>query len=129
MNIIIKDIPHKEQRYPTCGDWWFENGELHIRVSKELPAPCRMLIALHELAEVMMCMANGVTQEDVDKFDMDYEKNRQPGDESEPGDSVNAPYWKEHGYATAIERIVATQMGWPWNEHEKEINGLFDETD
>ena len=126
MNIIIKSIPHKEHRYPTCGDWWYENGDLHIRVSEEMPIRSQHLVVLHELAEVMMCQANGVSQESVDHFDMNFEANRHPDDESEPGDHADAPYNVQHGLATAIERIAATQMGVNWLEHEKDIGKLFE---
>lgn len=125
MNIIIKSIPHKEHRYPTCGDWWFEDGTLQIRVSEELPEKSQELVVLHELAEVFMCKANGVTQEQVDQFDMNFEANRHPDDESEPGDHPDAPYKDQHGLATAIERIAATQMGVNWLDHEHDIEHLF----
>jgi hypothetical protein len=127
MKILIESIPHAQQRYSTCGDWWFENGDgmnLQIRVSEELPHESKMLVALHELAEVMMCMANGVNQEAVDKFDIEFEKHRHPDDDSEPGDHIDAPYHREHGFATAIERIAATEMGIGWLEHDKAIMDL-----
>lgn len=130
MKINIESIPHKEHRYPTCGDWWIDpDGTIQIRVSEEMGDKSQQLVAVHELAEVLMCLANGVSQEDVDRFDMDFEKHRHPDDESEPGDHAEAPYCREHGYATAIERIMATHMGVEWLDHEKRITELFDETD
>lgn len=129
MNIIIKSIPHKDHRYPTCGDWYFEqDGTLIILVSDEMDPQSQQLVALHELAEVMMCQAAGITQKEVDDFDMNYEANRADGDESEPGDSAHAPYNKQHSVATAIERTVCAQMGLAWADHEQEVNKLFDET-
>jgi hypothetical protein len=126
MNVFIKPIPHKEHRYPTCGDWWFdENRDMQIRVSQELPDASQQLVALHEYAEALMCRANGVTQKDVDDFDMNFEANRKPDDESEPGDHVEAPYCREHGFATALERMVATHIGVGWMEHEQSIGDLF----
>ena len=127
MKINIESIPHSTHRYPTCGDWWFDaDGSLQIRVSEEMPDTSKELVVLHELAEVLMCKANGVTQKQVDDFDMAYESNRKPGDESEPGDQKNAPYFVQHGLATGIERIVATQMGVVWPEHEAAIGKLFE---
>jgi hypothetical protein len=128
--VIIRAIPHKEHRYPTCGDWWYdpEDGTLQIRVSQEMPLFSQQLVALHELAEVFMCAANGITQKQVDDFDMNYEANRQPGDESEPGEQPNAPYFAQHGLATAVERMAATQMGVVWPQHEQEIVKLFEPT-
>ena len=37
MNVCIKIIPHKEQRYPTVGDWFFDvNGDLFIQGLKNV---------------------------------------------------------------------------------------------
>lgn len=126
MNIIIKTIPHSAQRYPTCGDWLYEDGQLHIRVSKMSDSRFEFLVALHELVEVKLCEWSGVTQEMVDKFDMDYEKHRHPNDNSEPGDSPDAPYRFQHCLATGVERIVAAVLGVDWLEYEKAIDALFE---
>jgi len=126
MNIFVKAIPHSQQRYPTCGDWWFEDGTLQIRVSEEMSWQSQQLVVLHELAEVMMCQANGISQKQVDEFDMNFEANRKPDDESEPGDSPQAPYQKQHNIATGIERIVCAQMGLAWSDHEADVNKLFE---
>lgn len=126
MNISIRSIPHKSHRYPTCGDWWLEDDTLHIRVSEEMPERSQQLVVLHELAEFFMCNANGVTQESVDHFDMNYEANRHPDDESEPGDHEDAPYHTQHRLATAIETIAAAQMNVNWLDHEKAVGKLFE---
>ena len=126
MNIIIRSIPHKSHRYSTCGDWFEEDGTLVILVSEEMDPYSQQLVALHELAEVFMCQANGVTQKEVDEFDMNYEANRKPDDDSEPGDSAHAPYNKQHSLATAIERMVCAQMGLTWADHEREVEKLFE---
>jgi len=34
MNIFIKKIPHSSQRYPTVGDWYWDDGALFINVSQ-----------------------------------------------------------------------------------------------
>jgi hypothetical protein len=126
MNITIKSIPHAKHRYPTVGDWWFEDGgeTLQIRVSQELPQKSQDLVVLHELAEVFMCRANGVGQLEVDQFDMAYEKNRKSGDTSEPGDQKDAPYFLQHQIATMIELIASRQMDVNWQKHEDEIEAL-----
>ncbi len=126
MNINIKSIPHAEHRYPTCGDWWYEDGgaTLQIRVSDELPEKTQQLVVLHELAEVFMCAANGVSQESVDEFDKAYEANRKPGDVSEPGDQKDAPYFIQHQIATMIELIASRQMDVNWDAHADAIEAL-----
>lgn len=133
MKIIIESIPHKQHRYPTCGDWFYDEQEpgtleptLRIRVSKELSVKSQELVVLHELAEVMMCNAMGITQQQVDEFDMKFEAERKDGDESEPGDSPDAPYRNQHAIATLVERAVAIHMGVNWESHEASIAHLFE---
>lgn len=144
MKIIIETIPHSEQRYPTVGDWYYteepkfiENNDgtgtreptgieqvLHIKVSKMENWRYEALVAIHELAEVLMCKFAGVTQEQVDMYDMEFEKNRKPGDVSEPGDYVAAPYFKQHGVASGIERIIGAELGVDWNNYADAVEAL-----
>lgn len=133
MNVKIEIIPHTEQRYPTVGDWYFEHScpgapkescDLVIRVSKLSDWRLEMLVAIHEMAEVVLCKDAEVSQESVDAFDIEYEKDRKEGDNSEPGDSPLAPYRKQHCIATGIERILAAEMGVVWNQYEAELETL-----
>lgn len=126
-SISIKTIPHSEQRYPTCGDWYYdENGDLQIRVSIMEDARYEFLVALHELVEVKLCEWTGVSQKAVDAFDMEYEKNRAADDDSEPGDSPYAPYRLQHCLAIGVERVVAAVLQIDWQAYEKAITALFD---
>ena len=123
MRITINKIPHAKQRYPTCGDWEFfteftPNDLLSISVSEEMGGDSCFLVAMHELIEVKLCMQHGVTQQQVDDFDMTFK-----GD-GEPGDDPAAPYHKEHLFATLMERKMAKAMGVNWDEHEARINAL-----
>lgn len=129
MNINIEIIPHETHRYPTVGDWWFdEQGNIQIRVSKLSDWRREALIAVHELAEVLMCKHDGVSQESVDEFDKQFEAKREAGeltDEyAEPGDSSDAPYVKQHCVATGIERVLAAELGVKWREYERELEEL-----
>lgn len=128
MKIIITTTDHKNQRYPTVGDWYFEKTVteevLQIKVSKLSDWRREMLIAVHELVEVLLCKHDGVTQEQVDAFDMAFEKTRPEGNEDEPGDSTEAPYRRQHCIATGIERILAAELEVDWSEYEKELMNL-----
>lgn len=127
MKIIIETIPHEEQRYTTVGDWFYEpDGTLRIKVSDMEDKRLCKLVAIHELVEVLTCELNGVTQQQVDDFDMAYEANRPEGDDSEPGDDSKAPYRKEHCLATGIERILAAEWGVDWNVYADELESLPD---
>jgi hypothetical protein len=142
MNIFIKIIPHKEQRYETVGDWQFEKlhkGEQYIKVlTKEQSeflgitvsdlADERMncLVIFHELIEALLCKFSSpeVTAVQVDEFDTEFEKLRKPDDESESGDDPRAPYHSQHQIATVFEKEFARQLGVNWEEYNKKINEL-----
>jgi hypothetical protein len=124
MNVKIEIIPHDQHRYPTVGDWFFEGEDLVIRVSKLSDWRREMLIAIHELAEVLLCKQRGITTESVDAFDKAFEAARTPDNEDEPGDEPAAPYVKEHCVATGIERIMAAELGVSWKDYEQELTDL-----
>ena len=125
MNIRIQVIPHKDQRYPTVGDWFYDRGgDLVIRVSRLSDWRREMLVAIHELTEVLLCKHDGVSQEAVDAFDIAFEERRPEGNEDEPGDEPSAPYVKQHCIATGVERILAAHLGVSWKEYEEELSKL-----
>jgi hypothetical protein len=82
------------------------------------------LVAIHELVEVWLCNKRGITDEAVSAFDIEYEKNRPEGDESEPGNHPDAPYRKEHFFATNIERMIALELGLDWEKYSKAVMSL-----
>ena len=125
MKIIIETIPHKSQPYSTCGDWRRDaDGTLHIKVSQEIGDKFALLVALHELIEVTLCEEHGISCMEVDAFDKAYERTRPENDDSEPGDHPEAPYRKEHFFATSVERLMATELGVDWFEYSDKINQL-----
>jgi hypothetical protein len=125
MNVTIKTIPHSKQRYPTCGDWFYDKrGDLHIRVSKMSDWRYELCVAVHELVEVLLCHQVGISQKSVDEFDINFEKKRKPGNVDEPGDDDRAPYRIQHGIASGIERILGTLLGISWNKYAEEVESL-----
>lgn len=128
MNITIKTIPHTEQRYETCGDWYFDKeGNIEIRVSDMGDWKKEFLVAYHELLEVALCKDRGITIEQVDAFDMQFEKERLEGKhipDEEPGYAEDAPYRNEHFMAEACERIAANQLNVNWKEYDETCMNL-----
>jgi hypothetical protein len=125
LKIIIETIPHATHRYPTVGDWFYDpDGTLHIKVSALSDWRHEALVAIHELAEAMLCKQDGVSQESVDKFDKDFEDHRHPDNNDEPGDDPMAPYAKQHCVATGIERIMAANLAVSWNEYADGLEKL-----
>ena len=125
MKIVIETIPNKSQKYRTVGNWFREtDGTLRIQVSEEIGDKAASLVALHELIEVLLCEDRGITQIAVDKFDIEFEDERKPGNTDEPGDDPRAPYRKEHFFATSIERLMAAELGVDWKLYDAAINDL-----
>ena len=119
MKLNIATIPHSEQRFGQCGDWWTDlDGTIEIRVSDMRNPPFELAVVLHEIIEVALCLAANVSESSVDRFDMEY-----MGD-GEPGDNPAAPYWKQHVVASICERAIAHCLNIDWNEYSKAIERL-----
>lgn len=133
MKVLIETIPHEQQRYPTVGDWQYEQGSemegrtLHIRVSRMTNWRFVFLVAIHEFVEAILCDHAGVSEQEVDAFDIKFEEDRKAGKhapQDEPGDDVNAPYYQQHQIASGIERIMAASLNVDWNEYAEEVESL-----
>lgn len=137
--IFIESIPHNEQRYDTCGDY-FKTKDPYLRKTlqfftiSESKADYEFLILMHEMTEWYLTEKNGILEKDITKFDKTYEKARtkgikapcgcKPTKDSEPGNDKHAPYNKEHIFATKIEKILAKQISVGWSDYNKNIDNL-----
>lgn len=125
LRVVIEEIPHVEQRYNTCGDWFVTaDGTWHIRVSNTGKWQHAALVAVHELVEMILCRQRDISETDVTQFDLDFEAARPEGNMDEPGDDPSAPYQKEHQFATTVELLLATELGVKWRDYEKAIENL-----
>ena len=122
--IDIRAILHEDQRYETVGDWFIKQGRMQIRVSLLGDSRYELLVAVHELVEAMLCRHRGITVAQVDAFDIVYEETRAPGDDSEPGDDPQAPYYREHQFATQVEKLLALELGVDWKAYEEAVLNL-----
>ena len=118
LNIEIKTIPHQDQRYDTCGDWLIDGDNITILVSDLGDWRLEYLVADHELREAILCRHRGISQKVVDDFDTSWKS------EGEPGDDPQAPYKREHFFATSIERLTAAELDVDWAEYEGKLNAL-----
>jgi len=116
MIIAFSPIPHRNQRYETLGDWFYKGeGFLQIHVSLVGNEDYEFLLLFHELVEAWLCRKRNISSADVDRFDMSY-----VGD-GEPGDHPTAPYHKEHVFATLLEKTMAGELGIDWDEYEHDL--------
>lgn len=120
MKIVIETIPHSDQRYPTSGDYfWDQDGTMHIKVSDLGNDDYALLVAIHELVEGVLCKKRGITDDVITAFDVGFEATRKEGDESEPGDDPACVYGREHCTATAVERLMCAELGISWFDYEQ----------
>jgi len=123
-SIHIAIIPHAKQRYPTVGDWQYEGPRdathLMVKVSAMPDQRMEQAIAIHELVEALLCNHAGITQEEVDAWDIVG-----PGAAlDDPGDDVDSPYHAQHVAATEFEERFVEAVGLTWDEHDNAINSI-----
>lgn len=113
MKIEIESIPQSKQRYATLGDYWrAADGALYIKVQEFADWRYEFLIALHELVEEALTHQRGIQEPDIMAFDTAHL------DSDDPGMLPDAPYHKEHVYATGVEMAMAAMLGVDWAEYE-----------
>lgn len=119
----------EEEVCPKCSQPMDYEERIWINVSQMEDWRMPMLVAVHELVEVLMCKQAGITADLVDDFDMAFESERAMRlekatpeqklliDMEEPGDHKDAPYVRQHGFASGVERILAAEMGVNWEQY------------
>ena len=123
--IRIRIIPQDEQRYPTVGDYFVDSdGVQQVRVSSMGDWRYEFLVTIHELVELAYCRHSGISEQEITRFDLEYEKARPEGDVSEPGDSPLAPYHKQHKFATFIERAMAFVLDVDWVKYSQYVEEM-----
>src|SRR5215471_14361238 len=120
LEIHIKTISQDEQRYNTTGDYWQDGTVTQFRVTRQKSTDYEFLVALHELVEWYLTQKRGIRIEDIDAFDMRFEADRERGfhdDWEQPGDNRQAPYAREHRFATIIEQLMCNELGIDWHDY------------
>ena len=126
LRMHIETIPHETQRYPTVGDYWLDDtGVEQIRVSEMMDWRYEVLVAVHELVEMALARHRGIAEEAITEFDVKFEQDKEKGlVAGEAGDNVNAPYRKEHFFATNLERLLAGELDVNWFEYDRYVDAL-----
>lgn len=92
----------------NLGDWHLEKqgGKSHVsvKVQDQRNPDVNFLVLLHELVEGYLCMQNGVTEKEVEKFDEENPKAKQPGD------LKDSPYQTYHKIADQVEKLVSKEL-------------------
>jgi hypothetical protein len=128
MRILIETVPHERNRNNQVGDYrYMEDGTLYITVSNMGDEKMEWLVALHEMIEEMLAKSDGITEEQINDYDIYYEKKREMGlvdENSEDGFASDCIYKKYHTIATGCEMILAAQLGVDWLNYDEKVNSL-----
>jgi hypothetical protein len=81
-----------------------------------------MLVAIHELVEVFLCAAQGVTQKQVDRFDFSHQ------DDDDPGEHPRAPYHLQHMLAMSVEIALAVALKVKWRPYSEQLTRTWAKT-
>ena len=120
-SVTVHVVPHEQQRYETSGDWVWKDGGLVVTVSDLGDHRFNLLLAAHELTEALLCRRDGVTEAEVDAWDLGHLESEEPGEEA------GAPYFTQHAQACAVERWLAGMLGVKWDEYSQAFERLDDE--
>jgi hypothetical protein len=112
-------IPHKKQRYNTCGDYLKQNGKWEFKVSKLECADYEILVMIHEIVEWYLTQNLGIKEEDITYFDTHEGK-----DSDDPGTMKSAPYHKQHMQAMKIEKMMCKFLELDWDTYDKSFYKL-----
>ena len=123
--ILVQLVDHADQRYATSGDWIWRNGNLIVSVSDTGSDMSNLLVAIHEMVEAYLCRRDGIREEDVTAFDMQFVGSKGEG---EPGVAIGSPYKPQHQAAESVERLAALVLGVDWNDHDNAVEALFGRT-
>ena len=113
MNITLKTA--KTMRYETVGDYYLIKDRRIIDIA-EMPENYAKLVAFHELVEMWLCENAGITDKQIDEYDLAH-----PG---EPGENADCPYRQQHSIASAFEKALASALGINWIEYETHLNTM-----
>lgn len=72
--IVVETIPHKNQRYPTVGDWFTRKGISRFRISKLPDWRWEFLVMIHELIEWALCQHERISEPGITAFDENSKK-------------------------------------------------------
>jgi hypothetical protein len=117
--MIMNCVPHRLQRYDSCGDWYDLNGVTHFTIS-QMDIDKEMETLLHELLEWHLCQKAGITAAMVDKWDFAHP------DSDDPGSLKGCPYKKQHEAAMKLSKLAVKLMGHNWEQYNKEYNEIAD---
>lgn len=118
MEIHLRTVNHRDHRYNTVGDYYFDANIMVVNVSKIGNRDYEFLVAIHEIIECYLADSRGIKEQDITSFDLQH-----TGD-GEAGDEKDCPYRREHFFSETVERLLANELGVNWNDYELALDNV-----
>lgn len=127
--LIIREP--RSMRYCSVGDYHKHGGIWSVDTADLRNKYYNFLIHLHELVELALVEKRGIKQTDIDRFDIQWEKDEASGKHEktypEAGDDPAAPYHKEHMFALKFEKEMCRELGFDWKAYNKIVDEVAGE--
>jgi hypothetical protein len=121
MKIEMNIKPLNKLRYKTLGDFYYrEDGTLVIETADIGNPIYNKLILIHELIEQTLTEELDIEEPDIKMFDELHP------DADDPGMLVDAPYGDQHLLADAVERLMLSHLGIPYQYYNDACNKIWD---
>lgn len=112
--VPLSDIPIKNE----VADYRYdEHNWLRIKIAQSKDSCVDMEILMHELSEWFLNERDGITIEEVDKWDMAHVGS------GAKGSVKGCPYGKNHSFANRLSRKFIEKCGYVWRDYKKQIEG------
>ena len=113
--IVIERKAHKDMRYDTCGDYYFDEiGDLHIDIVEMGNELSEIAVAAHELMEEYSTRKKGLLESDIKAYDEEHWAD------DGPGENKDAPYHPEHMNSNRVEKfLLKLYKGLSWKKHQQ----------
>lgn len=112
--IEIRFIDRIDARYDTWGDYFMEGDKLIFQIVRDVKEFYTRINLVHEMVECFLCLKNGITFEEIDRFDFSYKAE---SIHDEPGNDIRSPYYEEHRLAEKVERMMCGQAAESFEEY------------
>lgn len=129
--IQIEFVPLEKMRYESLGDYFYKKGVLHFKIADTGNPLYNKIILIHEMIEQTLTEARGIKEEQILKYDLEFEALRKAGKVGlydEPGEGHGSPYRREHVLSEIVERLMLNHLGQKtFDEYTEFISKVFED--
>jgi hypothetical protein len=127
--IEIEFVPLEKMRYESLGDYFYKDGILHFKIVDTGNPLYNKMILIHEMIEQTLTEAKGIREQQILKYDLEFENLRKVGkvgENDEPGEGKGSPYRREHILAEIVERMMLNHLDQKtFDEYTEIISKVF----